>query len=159
MSEQGDVQADEGATAPMGQPEPGPPEEDVAVWVQFSDEDLDMARLAFGNARWRHAVVFCQQAVEKRLKGLLVHMTGQVPERTHDLLALAGSSGLALTEDRQALLLALSRLYVTARYPRGSVEALTVADRGDAERYLMLAEEVIAWVDLRMPPHGKLSGP
>jgi len=85
--------------------------------MAIADDDLAAAGdlLAGGRAGW---VLFaCQQAMEKALKALLTRQKGQLPPRTHDLLALARESGLELPMPLATLLADLTVYYTQARYP------------------------------------------
>lgn len=119
---------------------------DIAAWLKVSDDDLEMARLAFDAEKYNHVVVSCQQALEKRLKALIIEKTGELPPRIHDLTDLAAAAGVEPSAKTEDLFLRLTRLYITARYPEEAVGVLSVEER-DAQGYLGLSEEAMAWID------------
>ena len=43
--------------------------ENAQKWIDISDEDLSMAEISFGHSRYLHMTFFCQQSIEKALKG------------------------------------------------------------------------------------------
>lgn len=89
----------------------------------------------------------CQQAVEKALKSLLVHL-GVVVERTHSiavLLTLIEKKGVDIPKEVK-LSMILTEYAVEMRYP-GAYEPVT---KKEFEEALKIAEKVIRWV-------GKLS--
>ena len=62
-------------------------------------------------------VLFCsQQAIEKRLKAIIVERTEAFPPRTHDLVKLAQAAGVQLPEQRDVLLRTLNKYYIGTRY-------------------------------------------
>ena len=68
--------------------------ENAQKWIDISDEDLSMAEISFGHSRYLHMTFFCQQSIEKALKGLYFEKKQQTPPRKHDLLALSASCDL-----------------------------------------------------------------
>ena len=89
----------------------------------------------------------CQQAIEKRLKALVIRTTHSMPPRTHDLLRLAGVSHLELTEEREFFLRKLTNYYIATRYPEEVDEIAARVDGELAQRYLALTREAIIWLD------------
>ena len=120
---------------------------DTAEWIKASEDDLEVARLAFDGGKYNHVVVLCQQAIEKRLKGLIVEKTGQMPPRIHSLTELAAQAGAELCKDVESLFIKLGQLYIAARYPMQESGVLTVQTEEDARHYIGRAEEVVEWVD------------
>ena len=98
-----------------------PPEQkEVAAWLAKADGDVRMADAAIGmdDPLWDQACFHLQQAVEKSLKGLLVHLGDEVP-RTHDLVFLVENICKAHPDFGRLLESAseLSQYAVAARYP------------------------------------------
>ncbi|MDI7269022.1 MAG: HEPN domain-containing protein [Myxococcota bacterium] len=95
------------------------PDDEVQAWVAKGSDDLLAANLiARGRGPSTVGCYLCQQAMEKLLKAMLVHL-GQTVPRTHDLVDLhrrlgtdAGPFGLSAAELRGWT------VYATAgRYP------------------------------------------
>lgn len=125
---------------------------DVGAWVPYSDEDLKSAEALLAAGRFVRVPLFCQQAIEKRLKAVLLQRTGEEPPRIHHLLHLAGLAGLTLTEDAEGLLFDLTQLYITSRYPGFQLPADMAEDRAQTETLLVRTREVSAWLDQSLKP-------
>jgi len=57
-------------------------------WLQYAEDDLDMAQLSLREGKFNYTCFFCHQAVEKSLKGLLV-LNKVSPPRIHNLVELS----------------------------------------------------------------------
>lgn len=64
----------------------------VQKWVEQARYDLETARAMLASERYLYVLFYCQQAVEKALKALIVERTGEFPP-AHSQLAPAGGSG------------------------------------------------------------------
>ena len=123
-------------------------QEDAKPWVAESAYDLETGEVLFREGRDRRVIFFCQQAVEKRLKGLLVHQTGEMPLRTHDLLRLANAVGMNPPTERQAFMKDLSDYYIESRYPEAGL--LEAPPREKVREYLDRTSELLSWCDQQM---------
>jgi HEPN domain-containing protein len=117
-----------------------PPEpKEVAAWLAKADGDARMADAAMGmdDPLWDQACFHLQQAVEKSLKGLLVHLGDEVP-RTHDLVFLVEKICEAHPDFGRLLESAseLSQYAVAARYP-GFLGGETSSDAKEARIYAL----------------------
>jgi HEPN domain-containing protein len=52
-------------------------------WIDISEEDLSMAEISFAHGRYLHMAFFCQQSIEKAIKGLYFEKQQQTPPRKH----------------------------------------------------------------------------
>ena len=121
--------------------------DDVVQWLQFSDEDLRSAASLLQEGRYRPVGTFCQQAIEKRLKAVIVHRTGRIPPRSHDLLDLAELAGFECEEAIERFLAGLTRDYLDGRYPRVDGVFPLCTDWAQARRTLTATREVLEWPD------------
>lgn len=48
-------------------------------WLEQGTYDLETARAMLASGRYLYVLFCCQQAVEKTLKALIVHRTGEFP--------------------------------------------------------------------------------
>lgn len=85
-------------------------------WIEIGDHDLGSARSLLRDGFASNAAYFCQQAVEKLLKGILTNAAVDFP-KTHDLSELADLADLDLTGDHRILLNRLTDHAVRSRYP------------------------------------------
>ncbi|WP_440059492.1 HEPN domain-containing protein [Thermogladius sp. 4427co] len=99
-----------------------PVREEVVHWLEAARADLRHAEasIAIGDFNW--ACFAAQQAAEKALKALVMHLLGEYP-RGHDLVRLyrmvKDGTGLKLEESSLAR---LSSYYTQARYPNAGIE-------------------------------------
>ena len=92
----------------------------VKKWFSFSAKDLRTAKVLdeIGSDFWEQSVFFCQQSIEKSLKGFLVFHKVRI-RKVHDLVqifALARSYDQSLTGDISELE-RLTEYAVAYRYP------------------------------------------
>jgi HEPN domain-containing protein len=116
-------------------------------WIGQGAYDLETARAMFGSGRYLYVLFCCQQAVEKTLKALVVHRTGEFPPRIHSLPRLAQVSGLEPEPTKMTVLAELSAFYIQTRYP-GEISAMGgQVTRQTAEAKLRETEEIIVWLE------------
>ena len=120
------------------QPEPGSP----ADWLRYAGSDLALARLDRVGAVMTEMLCFhAQQAAEKALKAVLVHLGHQVPY-THDLAQLV--TRLQADLEVPPAVTASTRLsdyVVLTRYPAD----IAPVDEDEYHEAVRQAEAVFAW--------------
>jgi HEPN domain-containing protein len=88
----------------------------IAHWRKGAADALEMATLAFGAAKYDHALFNCQLAVEKDLKAAIIDRTGNPNPRIYNLRQLAALVGHTWTPKEQQMFDALSAFAVAARH-------------------------------------------
>jgi len=83
-------------------------------WLNIAARDLGSAESLLRDGFLENAAYFCQQAVEKLLKGRLTQISAE-PPKSHDLVELAELIDLALTEEQRTFLTRLSDHAVRSR--------------------------------------------
>ncbi len=83
-------------------------------WFASADYDIMSAELDVAHGRYRAASFWCQQAVEKTLKGLMEFYERSLP--THDVLKIASRLRLPVDDSYGAMLKRLVKLYTDSRY-------------------------------------------
>lgn len=121
-------------------------------WLDISDEDFSMAEISFEHGRYLHMTFFCQQAIEKVLKGFYFETQKQTPPRKHDLLALVANCGLLneLSLERKTFLATVSEYYIESRYPEDRASLSQTCTKEFASETLSETREVLAWVRNRL---------
>lgn len=113
-------------------------------WMKNARADLAMARIGLPEgAMYEQLCFFAQQAVEKSIKALLLHLAIDFPF-THSiqfLVSLLPSDVGALPVFEEASI--LTPYAVLTRYP-GELEAVTAEDYSEAAR---IASAVVEWTD------------
>ena len=131
-------------------PEPTEPGS-AAAWLRHARSDLALAKIDRPADALPEALCFhAQQAAEKALKAVLVHLGCEVP-RSHSIRALLD----LLPDDLEVLgavteAAELTEYAVEARYP-GTAESVTDEELA---RALVLADAVVEWVEAQLPPSG-----
>ncbi|MCL4516868.1 MAG: HEPN domain-containing protein [Firmicutes bacterium] len=122
-------------------------ERDVQRWVDLSSYDFETAEAMLRTGRYLYVLFCCQQALEKRLKGLAVLVTKTMPPKTHDLLRLISLARIELDEKRELFLRRLTHYYIETRYPEEVNNLTATASKELAESYFAQTGEAIKWLD------------
>jgi HEPN domain-containing protein len=95
---------------------------EVEAWLDEARADLRHAEGSVGLGDYSWACFAAQQAAEKALKALLMHLEGEYP-RGYDLVALYSRVRRHVDLGLSATMLArLSAYYTQARYPNAGLE-------------------------------------
>lgn len=120
-------------------------EESAGRWFDQSRYDWDTARTLFDSERYPYVLFFCQQAIEKALKGRILQATGKLPLRTHNLMKLLKVAAIEWDESGHDFLRELSAYYVQSRYP-DVMDVPGIVTREATQRLLKQAEELLRWL-------------
>lgn len=90
-------------------------EEVRRLWFQ-AIEDLRTSEILLEVRRYYASVFFAEQAAEKALKALYVHLRSEPPPKTHNLVELLGTLGIE-REDLVDAAMDLTPEYTVSRYP------------------------------------------
>ncbi|MBX7244915.1 MAG: HEPN domain-containing protein [Candidatus Sumerlaeaceae bacterium] len=115
----------------------------VKYWVDGAREDWEAAVDLVHQGRMRHGLFFAHLALEKALKAHVSLRTNTPPARIHNLVRLAQTAGLALTDDVMDLLADMNQFNLEGRYPQPQQQ--NISGPGAAE-YMKRAGEVLAWL-------------
>ncbi len=130
----------------MTPPERLPPD-DPREWLRRARSNLALARARGPDVYLEDLCFEAQQAAEKAIKAVLIHLGHEVP-RAHDLarlLSVLGDAGEDIPDDvREAV--DLTPYAVLGRYP-GPLRALT---EEEYLRAVVLAERVVRWAEQRV---------
>ena len=130
---------------------PGANAEDVEYWKGLARYDLETADAMLESGRYLYVLFTCQQAVEKMLKALVVGATGRLPPRTHNLLRLAETAHLALSDSQGDFLARLGTFYIEARYPTETATVSRTISRKVAVAYLEETRGMFEWLRAQLP--------
>ena len=124
-----------------------PVREEVLVWLSEAKYDLEDARYAFERGRWARVTFLAQQAAEKALKALWIHVRREPPPRTHILPYLL-PEGVKLEDVNVADLYWLTKYYTVSRYPdaAGGPPSMLIVE-WEARRALEVAERLVSEVE------------
>lgn len=115
-------------------------------WLRQGKADLKTAEDCFRNSDYYAAAFFCQQAVEKSLKGYYIAKKMELPPKTHNLLEL--SLELAVPDDILKVARELTPEFIISRYPNaaGGVPA-DLYDEDKAGRLLGMTRRFFSWLE------------
>ncbi len=120
-------------------------------WVEEALHDLTVSWHLFEKQDYSYALFFGHLALEKILKGLYVFRKKEQAPYIHNLVRLAESADIQLTDEQKESLQRISGFSLEARYPdeKRSFRKKCTEDFGRNE--LMKIEETIAWVKSMLP--------
>lgn len=123
---------------------------DVLQWVNLSDYDIETARAMQKTRRYLYVLFCCQQALEKRLKALVVKTTDSFPPKSHDLIQLLGLARLEMDPSQKLFLRKITGYYIETRYPQEMEELGKKVTKELSSHYLRETQEMIKWLDQRL---------
>jgi HEPN domain-containing protein len=104
-------------------------ETSVQEWLDKAESDRGTAKYLLAGKKYGDCVFYCQQAVEKLLKAIVVQQTAQRPPYTHDLLTLAKKITQVKLDDTTVEMLGnLDGYYAGSRYPLDTVDPTTFVE-------------------------------
>ena len=115
----------------------------VEHWRDGARQDWEVGSDLVRRGRSRHGLFFVHLALEKALKALVCRATDSVPPRLHDLLRLATTARLEISEQQREVLAEVNSFNLAGRYP----EAIgPLPSRGQALRLLEEAGGILQWL-------------
>ncbi len=117
---------------------------EAKLWIDLAQEDYEDMRYMWKEKRYRGAVLFAQQAVEKVIKGYIVEHKSIVPRRIHTIEELIRDAGLNLIEIGNPEVKELSKAYTRVRYTDLSMQYYPT--KKAVEPLLQIAQKVYLWV-------------
>jgi HEPN domain-containing protein len=116
---------------------------DSKMWIDYAQENLDVAKLVLAHGHYNASLQNAQQAVEKFLKAVILS-AGKPVRKTHDLVVLLTEiASLSLTVDLDAQeALFINSIYVLSKYPLEGVLPDSLPDEADCRKAIEIAERV-----------------
>jgi HEPN domain-containing protein len=118
----------------------------VEYWINASEGDFELSQSLFESKRYSYSLFFTHLAVEKLLKGLIVHNTHNTAPYEHNLVRLAEVTGIAFSEEQLDLLTDITTFNIKGRYDDYKNQFYKTATREYTEKYLTQAKELIQWL-------------
>jgi len=112
--------------------------EEFEKWFIQAEIDFRASRNSLKSGDYGSSVFWCQQAVEKGLKALMIK-EGKELVRVHDLVRLGKK--VNLPEKFFDVSSKLSVLYTDARYPM-----FREFEEGEVDSFIKFTEEVLEWI-------------
>jgi HEPN domain-containing protein len=121
-------------------------DEDIEKWVKIAEYDWQTAAAMVKAGRYLYVLFCCQQAIEKHLKAIIVKETRTFPPRIHDLLKLAATTSLRLSDEQRIFLDRLNTFYIESRYPEEAIRLSKEATKQTADLYFAKTQEMLKWL-------------
>ena len=118
----------------------------VEYWCDIADYDLETAKAMFTSGRYLYVVFMSQQAIEKIIKALYIHMLDEEPPKSHNLAFIFSKIGIGTSTERLEFFNKLSAHYINNRYPEYKQRLSALLDKDTAEEYLQKTEEIYRWL-------------
>jgi HEPN domain-containing protein len=116
-------------------------------WMRTAEGHFAPAEVLLREAHYPQCIFLCEQAIECLLKAIWTeHASEGPPPRVHDLVSLAQSLELPLTDNQTEFLRKLQEQYMPARYADVRIEY----SRETAEYYCRKTEELFRWLRARL---------
>jgi HEPN domain-containing protein len=122
-------------------------DEHIDYWLKSADHDLDTAEALFLARKYDWCLFLGHLVIEKGLKAIYVKDNqNQLPPRTHNLLKLAESTTLALSDEQIMLLNDVNSFNLEVRYPDYKHEFYRQCTREFTESYFTQIKGQYKWI-------------
>jgi len=121
-------------------------EKQVEYWLTESEKDLPVAESMLTNGHYNWSLFVGHLVLEKLLKAIYVKEHQKLAPRIHDLVKLAKSINLNLSDQQLVFLSEVSDFNMESRYPDEKNQFLKQCNREFAEKYLKQIKETHSWL-------------
>lgn len=110
------------------------------------EKDLPVAESMLTNGHYNWSLFVGHLVLEKLLKAIYVKEHQKLAPRIHDLVKLAKSISLRLSDEQLIFLSEVSDFNMESRYPDEKNQFIKQCDREFAEKYLQQIKEMHSWL-------------
>lgn len=118
----------------------------AANWLASAEYDLQTAEAMLKAKRYLYVVFMCHLAIEKTLKALYAETRADHPPRTHDLLFLVRTLGIAVPKVHLRFIGVVANASVPTRYPEDLRSMVKQYPQRTAASYLARTRKVLRWL-------------
>ena len=115
-------------------------------WLLGVEDAMLTAQALFEKKIYHHALFYCQLAVEKQLKGLIVKNQDHAAPITHDLVDLAKTAKISLIELQTSQLHDITDFNLAARYDSGTYKFKQKTNRKYFLTWYKITKEILLWL-------------
>lgn len=115
-------------------------------WLEEAEEAKRVAEHLFEKKDYSYALFFGHLAIEKLLKALYVSRKAEQAPYIHNLLRLAESIELSLTDEQRDDLIRITAFHLESRYPDEKRSFRNKCTRSYTKKELSKIDEVFAWL-------------
>ncbi|MBE2190042.1 MAG: HEPN domain-containing protein [Candidatus Kapabacteria bacterium] len=120
--------------------------EKISYWLKISELDLPVMEHLYNSGDYHYSLYIGHLSLEKILKAHYVKKNSDSPPRSHDLLKLALSAGLNLTDEQQKFLLEVNHFNIEARYPDEKLSFYNSATKEYTTEKIIQIKELHSWL-------------
>jgi Uncharacterized conserved protein related to C-terminal domain of eukaryotic chaperone, SACSIN len=115
-------------------------------WYKQANFDIAAAINMSESTTYPYAVFFCQQAIEKALKGLYIKKFRKQPDKIHSLVAIAVKLDMLIPNSISATIQLLNAASISIRYPPDLEELFKIYSQERVQDIINRTEEVLDWI-------------
>ena len=115
-------------------------------WLDGVDEALAASQVLLEGKIYTQALFYCQLAVEKQLKAIIVSKLDRAAPRTHDLVELTKTAKIKLSQTRSNQLHDITDFNLAARYDAGPYSFKQKVTRKYCLRWYKTTQEILTWL-------------
>ena len=121
-------------------------EKHVEYWLAQSDNDLPVAESMLEKGHYTWSLFIGHLVLEKILKAIYVREHQKIAPRIHDLVKLAKSTTMKLSDEQLVFLSEVSDFNMEGRYPDEKNEFVRRCSKEFATDYLRRIKEMRSWL-------------
>jgi HEPN domain-containing protein len=118
----------------------------VDYWIEQSDNNLPVAESMLEKGHYTWSLFIGHLILEKILKAIYIREQQKIAPRIHDLVKLAKSTTLNLTDEQFIFLSEVSDFNMESRYPDEKNQFARKCNREFAMDYLRRIKEMHSWL-------------
>lgn len=122
----------------------------IEYWLKTSEEDLSAATILLGSKKFSHALFFGHLSLEKMFKALYINILEDYPPKTHNLILLAKSLDIEMSEEIEKQLIEINSFNMEARYPDEKFKFYKKCNKTFAHKYFSIILELIKWLKKKL---------
>jgi HEPN domain-containing protein len=122
-------------------------QEHIRYWLESAEHDLDTAESLFAAGKYDWCLFIGHLVLEKAVKAVYVNENDNaLPPKTHDLVRIAESTALTVTDEMKSFLDEVNDFNLETRYPEYKQEFYKRCDKEFAESYFNRIKECYIWL-------------
>lgn len=115
-------------------------------WLDGSLDAFETATGLIQMKKYHFGLFFCQLAIEKYLKSIIVDITGESPLPTHDLIELAKRAKITLSKKQDDQLREISKFNIEARYDSIKLEFQKKSTPEYTKKWYQITQDFLSWL-------------
>ncbi len=120
--------------------------QNIEYWLKTAAHDMDVAETLFQNKKYDWCLFIGHIIIEKTLKAFYVRDKLEIPPKIHNLLKLAESTKLTLTEDQLTFLADVNDFNIETRYPDAKFSFYQTCTKEFTEGQFLMIKEMYKWL-------------